>query len=77
MVCADFGLAIVKRIAKTLNIRIGVRSTPGRGSVFFVTVPFGDHHGIPPALGGAGVLALDELYPDGLGERGVRGPADP
>jgi PAS domain S-box-containing protein len=36
------GLAIVKRIAKTLNIAVGVRSTAGRGSVFFVTVPYGD-----------------------------------
>jgi two-component system, sensor histidine kinase len=35
------GLAIVKRIAKTLDIPIGVRSTPDRGSMFFVTVPYG------------------------------------
>jgi two-component system, sensor histidine kinase len=35
------GLAIVKRIAKTLNVAVGVRSTVGRGSVFFVTVPYG------------------------------------
>lgn len=35
------GLAIVKRIAKTLEIPIGVRSTPGHGSMFFVTVPYG------------------------------------
>jgi CheY-like chemotaxis protein/anti-sigma regulatory factor (Ser/Thr protein kinase) len=35
------GLAIAKRIAKTLDILVGVRSTPGRGSVFFVTVPYG------------------------------------
>src|SRR5260221_3599186 len=35
------GLAIVKRIAKTLDIAVGVRSTPGRGSMFFVTVPYG------------------------------------
>jgi PAS domain S-box-containing protein len=43
------GLAIVKRIAKTLNIPVGVRSTSGRGSVFFVTVPYGD---APVALPG-------------------------
>jgi CheY-like chemotaxis protein len=35
------GLAIVKRIAKMLGTSIGVRSVPGRGSVFSVTVPFG------------------------------------
>src|SRR5260221_13778787 len=35
------GLAIAKRIAKTLDIPVGVRSTSGRGSVFFVTVPYG------------------------------------
>jgi two-component system, sensor histidine kinase len=36
------GLAIVKRIAKTLNIPVDVRSMPSRGSVFSVTVPYGD-----------------------------------
>jgi PAS domain S-box-containing protein len=35
------GLAIVRRIAKTLGIAVGVRSAVGRGSVFFVTVPYG------------------------------------
>ena len=35
------GLAIVKRIAKMLGTPISVRSLPGRGSVFSVTVPFG------------------------------------
>jgi two-component system, sensor histidine kinase len=35
------GLAIVRRIAKMLGTTVGVRSVPGRGSVFSVTVPFG------------------------------------
>src|SRR5262249_39730611 len=30
-----------RRIARTLAVPVGVRSTPGRGSVFFVTVPYG------------------------------------
>ncbi|HTY65167.1 MAG TPA: NahK/ErcS family hybrid sensor histidine kinase/response regulator [Alphaproteobacteria bacterium] len=35
------GLAIVKRIAKMLGTSVAVRSQVGRGSVFSVTVPFG------------------------------------
>ncbi|HYF85056.1 PAS domain-containing sensor histidine kinase [Azospirillum sp.] len=38
------GLAIVARLAKQLNHRIGVRSWPGRGSVFSVTVPLAPKH---------------------------------
>ncbi|WP_236784148.1 ATP-binding protein [Azospirillum humicireducens] len=33
------GLAIVSRLARQLNHEVGVRSWPGRGSVFSVTVP--------------------------------------
>ena len=36
---AGLGLAIVERIAKRLGHRIGLRSWPGRGSVFSVEVP--------------------------------------
>ncbi|MBK8211413.1 MAG: PAS-domain containing protein [Rhodospirillales bacterium] len=35
------GLAIVKRIARVLEHPIGVRSQPGRGSVFAIEVPLG------------------------------------
>ncbi len=35
------GLAIVERVARMLDHPITVRSQPGRGSVFAVTVPFG------------------------------------
>ena len=35
------GLAIVERVARMLDHRIGVRSVPGEGSVFSVTVPVG------------------------------------
>lgn len=35
------GLAIAKRVADLLQLEIGVRSRPGRGSVFFVEVPAG------------------------------------
>lgn len=38
---AGLGLAIVDRIARLLGHRIGLRSVPGRGSVFSVTVPLG------------------------------------
>lgn len=36
---AGLGLAIVERIAKLLGHRIGLRSWPGLGSVFFIEVP--------------------------------------
>jgi PAS domain S-box-containing protein len=36
------GLAIAKRIADLLELRIEIRSTPGKGSVFAVEVPLGD-----------------------------------
>ncbi|CAO3455376.1 PAS domain-containing sensor histidine kinase [Azospirillum largimobile] len=39
------GLAIVSRLARQLNHEVGVRSWPGRGSVFSVTVPLAPKHG--------------------------------
>jgi len=39
---AGLGLAIVERIARRLGHEIGLRSWPGRGSVFSVVVPLGD-----------------------------------
>ncbi|HIJ63959.1 MAG TPA: PAS domain-containing protein, partial [Rhodospirillaceae bacterium] len=36
------GLAIVERIARLLDHRIVVRSAPGRGSLFGITLPLGD-----------------------------------
>lgn len=52
---AGLGLSIVDRIARLLDHRIGLRSWPGRGSVFSVTVPHGDPAGVvaPPAAGSA------------------------
>ncbi|HYD31921.1 MAG TPA: NahK/ErcS family hybrid sensor histidine kinase/response regulator [Azospirillaceae bacterium] len=37
------GLAIVDRVARTLGHTIGVRSVPGKGSVFWVRVPYGHY----------------------------------
>jgi PAS domain S-box-containing protein len=47
------GLAIVERIARCLNHPIGVRSTLGRGSMFSVTLPFGNapYRAEPPDAG--------------------------
>lgn len=39
---AGLGLAIVERIGRVLDHRIGLRSQLGRGSVFWVCVPLGD-----------------------------------
>lgn len=35
------GLAIVRRIARILDLPLGVRSTPGEGSVFYIDLPKG------------------------------------
>lgn len=48
------GLAIAKRTADILNHPIGVDSTPGRGSCFWVTVPLAD----APALPGQAVKSV-------------------
>lgn len=52
------GLAIVRRLARTLNHPIGLRSKPGLGTVFSVTVPRGRHAPDPeperPRLSSAG-----------------------
>ncbi len=37
------GLAICRRLADLLEIRIGVRSRPGRGSVFWIELPVVEH----------------------------------
>ncbi len=39
------GLAIVERAARAQGLQVGLRSTPGRGSVFYLTVPYGDATG--------------------------------
>ena len=40
------GLAIVERLGKLLGHEIGLRSTLGKGSVFWVLVPLGDPHAL-------------------------------
>ena len=42
------GLAIVERLGRLLGHEIGLRSTLGHGSVFWVTVPLGDAAALPP-----------------------------
>jgi Na+/proline symporter/signal transduction histidine kinase/PAS domain-containing protein len=64
------GLAIAERIAQRLGHRLSLRSWPGRGSVFAITVPLGERGRIAPPprqefrrssdrVGGALVLCLD------------------
>jgi CheY-like chemotaxis protein len=46
------GLAIVKRLARLLELRLVVASRPGRGTMFRVGIPFADApelQGLPPA----------------------------
>lgn len=43
------GLAIVARVARLLELRIGVHSEPGKGSAFFVEVPSGDPDAVTQA----------------------------
>ncbi|ACJ00823.1 ATP-binding protein [Rhodospirillum centenum] len=56
------GLAIVQRTAQLLGHRVGVRSVPGKGSCFSVTVPVAA--AVAPAAGGGG---------DGEAQDGSRG----
>jgi signal transduction histidine kinase/CheY-like chemotaxis protein len=64
------GLAIVRRLADLLGIRVGLDSAPGKGSVFRLTLPVGDAATVveaPPvldasnaALAGSVVAVLDD-----------------
>lgn len=65
------GLAIIERLATLLEHKLGVRSWPGRGSVFNITLPvtdeplaadFHDRHAPPPAgnLLGRRALLIDD-----------------
>jgi signal transduction histidine kinase len=63
------GLSIVQRIGQLLGHPVGVTSTPGRGSVFRITVPLGEVQAAPqlppptpvrdPQLLGVPVLCID------------------
>jgi signal transduction histidine kinase len=63
------GLSIVERLARLLDHRIDVDSTPGRGSVFAITVPRASREAhasereapsLPIQLGGVSVLIVDD-----------------
>jgi len=57
---AGLGLSIVDRIARLLDHRIGLRSWPERGSVFSVTVPYGDPAGVAAAPVAAATTSDDD-----------------
>jgi signal transduction histidine kinase len=67
--CLGLGLAITERIGRMLGHPIGVRSWPGQGSVFSLTLPRGQARPLPQpapvrqappgALGGLRVLCVD------------------
>lgn len=61
---AGLGLAIVERIARRLNHRIGLRSWPGQGSVFSVELPRGDRQAlaVPRALAPEPATALQDRH---------------
>ena len=55
------GLAIADRIARMLGHRLSVRSWPGRGSVFAISVPVGDKAAVSLPRPAAPELAKDRL----------------
>ena len=59
---AGLGLSIVDRIARLLGHQVGLRSWPGRGSVFSVSVPLGDPTQVSTVVAGSpGSLNEDSL----------------
>jgi signal transduction histidine kinase/CheY-like chemotaxis protein len=48
------GLAIVRRLAQTLGLQTGLRSVPGRGSAFWVTVPMATAPVLAASAAGSG-----------------------
>lgn len=61
------GLAIVERLVRLLDLRLEVRSRPGRGSLFRILVPMGDPDSsrLPPAGGQAALAAPENTPPTG------------
>ena len=56
------GLAICRRLADLMSAPIGVRSRPGRGSVFWIRLPLARHAAAPPARRHASAVdPADEL----------------
>ncbi|WP_284337364.1 PAS-domain containing protein [Comamonas sp. NoAH] len=54
------GLAIVERLGKLLGHEVGLRSTLGKGSVFWVEVPLGDAQSLQPAERPSAPVQLDD-----------------
>lgn len=69
---AGLGLAIVERIARRLDHRIGLRSWVGRGSAFFVEVPL-----IASAAAREGSRAAQQPHPSGSEPLGTRDHGSP
>lgn len=57
---AGLGLAIVDRIRRRLGLRLELKSWPGRGSLFAVTVPWGAPLALVPAPTEPGTVVDDE-----------------
>lgn len=57
---AGLGLAIVERLGRLLGHEIGLRSTLGQGSVFWVSVPLGDPAAVQPDAPPAGARWSEE-----------------
>ena len=69
---AGLGLAIVERVAKRLDHRIGLRSWVGRGSVFFVAVPL-----VESAAANEEVAAPRQPHPSRAEPAGTRAHGSP
>ena len=61
---SGLGLSIVKRLAELMDGTVGVRSTPGEGSTFWVTLamdPLADQPGFSPIGDGKRILVVDDI----------------
>lgn len=56
---AGLGLAVVRRLANLMDLRVGLRSRPGAGSVFSLSLPLCENPALPVVPSGEETRSLD------------------